>query len=36
MLFSNRTGDVASGLALEWLEGLYQEVLQVLKIMNRF
>jgi hypothetical protein len=29
--FSNRTGYVASGLALEWLEGLHQEVLQVLK-----
>jgi hypothetical protein len=29
--FSNRTGFVASGLALERLEGLHQEVLQVLK-----
>ncbi len=29
--FSNRTGYVASGLALEGLEGLHQEVLQVLK-----
>jgi hypothetical protein len=31
MLVSNRTGYVASGLALEGLEGLHQEVLQVLK-----
>ncbi len=29
--FSNRTGYVVCGLALEGLEGLYQEVLQVLK-----
>jgi hypothetical protein len=34
--FSNRTGYVVSGLALERLEGLHQEVLQVLKIINRF
>jgi hypothetical protein len=32
--FSNRTGYVASGLALEGLEGLHQEVLQVLKIIK--
>jgi hypothetical protein len=32
--FSNRTGYVASGLALERLEGLHQEVFQVLKIIK--